>query len=129
MVQREDSIAMFWDCVLLCNCIYVQQYDFFTIIHLGCENATGWSRDPWLLGNLSLSRCACGAQSDGGKEGFANLQTAFTLIFTSPTPRHPSATMSKIQVSSVRQSIQNLLKASEDKHRNFNETVELQVGE
>ncbi|CAO1638783.1 unnamed protein product [Sympodiomycopsis kandeliae] len=36
--------------------------------------------------------------------------------------------MSKIQVSSVRQSIQTLLKASEEKHRNFNETVELQIG-
>lgn len=36
--------------------------------------------------------------------------------------------MSKIQVSSVRQSIQGLIKASEEKHRNFNETVELQIG-
>ncbi|PWN19215.1 putative ribosomal protein L10a.e, cytosolic [Microstroma glucosiphilum] len=35
---------------------------------------------------------------------------------------------SKIQVSSVRQNIQSLLKASEEKHRNFNETVELQIG-
>lgn len=36
--------------------------------------------------------------------------------------------MSKIQVSSVRASLQQLLKASEEKHRNFNETVELQIG-
>ncbi|PWN26606.1 putative ribosomal protein L10a.e, cytosolic [Jaminaea rosea] len=36
--------------------------------------------------------------------------------------------MSKIQTSSVRTSIQGLLKASEEKHRNFNETVELQIG-
>lgn len=33
---------------------------------------------------------------------------------------------SKIQVSSVRTSIQGLIKASEEKRRNFNETVELQ---
>lgn len=36
--------------------------------------------------------------------------------------------MSKIQVSSVRGSLRQLLKASEEKHRNFNETVELQIG-
>jgi large subunit ribosomal protein L10Ae len=35
---------------------------------------------------------------------------------------------SKIQVSSVRQSIQEVLKAAEEKHRNFNETLELQIG-
>ncbi|UZJ51638.1 hypothetical protein CBS101457_000958 [Exobasidium rhododendri] len=35
---------------------------------------------------------------------------------------------SKIQVSSVRQSINDLLKASEEKHRNFAETIELQIG-
>ncbi|PWN35686.1 putative ribosomal protein L10a.e, cytosolic [Meira miltonrushii] len=35
---------------------------------------------------------------------------------------------SKLQVSSVRQSIQQLLKSSEEKHRNFNETIELQIG-
>lgn len=34
--------------------------------------------------------------------------------------------MSKIAVSSVRQTVQTLLKESQDKHRNFNETVELQ---
>lgn len=34
--------------------------------------------------------------------------------------------VSKIQVSSVRASLKDLLKASEDKRRNFNETVELQ---
>ncbi|CAD6935308.1 unnamed protein product, partial [Tilletia controversa] len=36
--------------------------------------------------------------------------------------------MSKISVSSVRQQLQGLLKASEDKRRNFLETVELQIG-
>ncbi|CAO1621649.1 unnamed protein product [Parajaminaea phylloscopi] len=36
--------------------------------------------------------------------------------------------MSKIAVSSVRQSIQTVLKESEEKHRNFLETVELSIG-
>ncbi|KAL9940298.1 hypothetical protein V8E36_001003 [Tilletia maclaganii] len=36
--------------------------------------------------------------------------------------------MSKISVSSVRQQLQGLLKASEEKRRNFCETVELQIG-
>merc|ERR1712187_751153 len=36
--------------------------------------------------------------------------------------------MSKIQVSSVRSSVRDLLQGSEEKRRNFNETVELQIG-
>ncbi len=36
--------------------------------------------------------------------------------------------MSKIQVSSVRNTLKELIQASEDKRRNFNETVELQIG-
>ncbi|SYW76268.1 probable ribosomal protein L10a.e, cytosolic [Ustilago bromivora] len=36
--------------------------------------------------------------------------------------------MSKIQVSSVRNTLKELIKAAEDKRRNFNETVELQIG-
>jgi large subunit ribosomal protein L10Ae len=36
--------------------------------------------------------------------------------------------MSKIQVAAVRESIQQLLKASEEKPRKFTETVELQIG-
>ena len=36
--------------------------------------------------------------------------------------------MSKIQVSSVRTTLKELIQASEDKRRNFNETVELQIG-
>ena len=36
--------------------------------------------------------------------------------------------MSKIQVSGVRSSVRDVLKGAEEKKRNFNETVELQIG-
>lgn len=61
---------------------------------------------------------------------FGGLYSTFVLfnIHTLATLFYSTTNMSKIQISAVRSSIKALIQETEDKKRNFTQTIELQIG-